>query len=328
MDCAGHGVLDTVSRSEYWHHGELDGRALLGRSGRYLPLDFMPAALALQALPPAYDVTATSAVPSAAAKRYCLRRYRHQSHALSLDRRVYLEPRDRHGLSHTSSDFGAALASAQVHFAPPGQLRHSGSDMSHLTRFVLASASPRRAALLRQIGVEFDIQSADIDETPLDGEAPDRYVDRLALAKAREIYARLAPDNPQLTVLGSDTAGVLDSTGELLLKPLDAADATAMLQRLSNTVHTIYTSVAFVRPDGEHCIQVASKVWFRVLRTQEIKNYVASGEPLDKAGAYGIQGAGAAFVSRIEGSYSAIVGASPMRGQRISCHTRPLGKGH
>ncbi|GAA3973099.1 Maf family protein [Allohahella marinimesophila] len=180
--------------------------------------------------------------------------------------------------------------------------------MAQQKQLVLASASPRRAELLRQIGIHFSSQAADIDETPHPQESPERYVDRMALTKAHAIYEGLTTPQSETVVLGSDTAGVLDSSGELLLKPQDAADAVAMLQRLSNTVHTILTSVAFVDQEGEHLIQTTSRVWFRTLSAQEIDIYVASGEPLDKAGAYGIQGAAAAFVNRIEGSYSAIVG--------------------
>lgn len=180
--------------------------------------------------------------------------------------------------------------------------------MSQPNTLILASASPRRAELLRQIGVDFICQPADVDETPRPDEANDLYVDRMALSKARAVFKAVSAEREAVLVLGSDTAGVLDYTGELLLKPLDAADATRMLQQLSGTVHTIYTSVAFVAAESEHLVQVVSKVWFRTLRREEIDHYVASGEPLDKAGAYGIQGAAAAFVKRIEGSYSAIVG--------------------
>lgn len=181
--------------------------------------------------------------------------------------------------------------------------------MAQLRQLILASASPRRSELLAQIGVRFHCQPPDIDETPLVDEDPLSYVDRMAMAKARAVYDALDPAARKMTlVLGSDTAGIHHDSGELLLKPVDREDACAMLQRLSGSGHTIMTSVAFVSAAETKALRSLSQVVFRKLGSDEIERYVDSGEAMDKAGAYGIQGAAAAFVQRIEGSYSAIVG--------------------
>ena len=169
----------------------------------------------------------------------------------------------------------------------------------------LASGSPRRRELLTQIGVAFSVIGAEIDETPLPDESPVAYVERLARGKAQAGRARLNA-NAQACVLGADTAVVLD--GKILGKPLDEADALAMLMSLSGQEHEVLTAIALL--DGERCESrvVRSLVRFRPINAAEASAYWASGEPRDKAGGYGIQGLGAVFVSSLNGSYSAVVG--------------------
>jgi septum formation protein len=165
---------------------------------------------------------------------------------------------------------------------------------------ILASASPRRAALLEQIGVAFRVESVEIDETPLAGEAPRDYVQRLALAKARAV-----PSPAGLPVLGADTAVVLDE--RILQKPRDGEEAIAMLADLSGRSHRVLTAVALVA-EREAVRLSETAVFFRAIAPAEARAYWASGEPRDKAGGYAIQGRGAVFVSRLEGSYSGVVG--------------------
>ncbi|MFQ6573347.1 Maf family protein [Pseudomonas sp. UM16] len=174
-----------------------------------------------------------------------------------------------------------------------------------MTPLYLASGSPRRRELLTQIGIPFTPLSAAVDENPLPAEAAPAYVERLARAKASAGLATLDASVP-LAVLGADTAVVLD--GRILGKPFDRDDALAMLAALSGREHQVLTAVAVV--DQQRCLSVcvASQVQFRHITPQEAEAYWASGEPLDKAGAYAIQGLGAVFVQRIEGSYSAVVG--------------------
>lgn len=171
---------------------------------------------------------------------------------------------------------------------------------------ILGSASPRRKELLELLGIPFSIRAGHIDEAPLAGEAPATYVDRMAIEKARHVQQVL--DAPQATwVLGADTTVVHD--GLILGKPLDQADATRMLRALSGTDHEVLTAVALCSPDGlvRHR-QSATRVWFHPLSDEDITAYWATGEPADKAGSYGIQGAGARFVQRIEGNYHAVMG--------------------
>ena len=162
-----------------------------------------------------------------------------------------------------------------------------------------------RIESLRTLGVEFRLIDVEVDETPGRHEAPDAYVRRLAREKARAGQAAAPAASPP--VLAADTTVVLD--GEILGKPLDDADARAMLARLAGRPHEVLTGVAVL--DGRGLLVdtvVATRVRFRALTPAEIAAYVASGEPLDKAGAYGIQGLGGALVERIEGSYSNVVG--------------------
>lgn len=177
--------------------------------------------------------------------------------------------------------------------------------MTFTPSLVLASASPRRRELLSQIGLACQVRPVDIDESPRAGEAPQEYVSRLALEKARTAWRRHAPDDG-LPVLGSDTTVVLD--GCMLGKPLDAAEAEAMLAGLSGRSHEVLTAVAVVR-DGQEAVALSrSRVSFRATTPAERAAYVASGEPQDKAGAYAIQGLGAVFVEHLEGSYSGVMG--------------------
>lgn len=169
----------------------------------------------------------------------------------------------------------------------------------------LASASPRRRELLAQIAVPCVTQIAPIDEKPLPDEPAVAYVERLARDKARAGLAALREPGDAV-VLGADTAVVLD--GRILGKPADFAESHAMLQALSGRSHQVLTAVALAGGGREAARVVSSEVSFRPLGEAEIAAYWASGEPCDKAGSYGIQGLAAVFVSRLEGSYSAVVG--------------------
>jgi septum formation protein len=170
----------------------------------------------------------------------------------------------------------------------------------------LASSSPRRRELLEQIGVSYAVLPADVHEHSLDGEAPEVYVLRLALEKARAVRARL-PTGDTHPVLGADTAVVFH--GEILGKPRDAEDAVSTLIQLAGERHQVMTAVAMVGPDGEeHTRLSVSSVQFRPITLDEARAYWDSGEPADKAGGYAIQGKGAVFVERLEGSYSGVMG--------------------
>jgi len=170
-------------------------------------------------------------------------------------------------------------------------------------KLVLASASPRRKALLAQIGVRFDVNAVDICEDVLPNESPVPYVTRVALAKAEAGYA-LA--KPQQVVLGADTSVILD--GNIIGKPQNQADAVNMLMSLSGRTHQVITAVALVGSEQTHSFVVTTDVTFRALSREECELYWATGEPADKAGSYGIQGLGAIFVDHINGSYSSVVG--------------------
>ncbi len=182
-------------------------------------------------------------------------------------------------------------------------------------RIYLASRSPRRRELLRQIDVRFDMllfrqderADDDVDETPLSGEDVETYVARLARMKAeagvRRLFMRQLVRRP---VLGADTT--LEVDGEIIGKPTSPADACATLARLSGRSHRVLTSVALADEMRCECLTSVSEVRFRTLSETEIRAYVASGEPMDKAGAYGIQGRAAVFVEDIRGSHSGIMG--------------------
>jgi septum formation protein len=168
---------------------------------------------------------------------------------------------------------------------------------------VLASGSPRRLQLLASLGLECRVAPVDIDETPRAGEAPADYARRLAAEKAS---AATGHHPPESLVLAADTVVALGA--EILGKPVDAPDAARMLRRLSGRTHEVHTAVAASRA-GEVAFRLSSsEVTFRNLRDAEIDAYVATGEPLDKAGAYGIQGLAAIFVTRLAGSHSGVVG--------------------
>lgn len=169
------------------------------------------------------------------------------------------------------------------------------------TALVLASASPRRRDLLSQLGLRFTVAAADIDETPLAGEAADLYVLRLAREKARTVAERF----PGTWVLAADTTVALGA--ELLGKPSSPAEAREMLTRLSGRTHAVYTGVALAGRAMESMV-VRTGVTFRTLSAGEIDWYANTGEPLDKAGAYGMQGKGSFLVSGIEGSPTNVIG--------------------
>jgi septum formation protein len=171
-------------------------------------------------------------------------------------------------------------------------------------RFVLASASPRRADLLTSAGFTFETIAVDVDERQHPGEAPDAYVRRLAGEKSARAFEALA--DPDLVVLGADTAVVLD--GQVLGKPRDDEDARAMLERLSGQRHEVLTGVSLRSAAAEIGLVEATSVWFEALGPEAIARYVATGEGRDKAGAYAIQGLAARFIARIDGSYSNVVG--------------------
>jgi septum formation protein len=169
---------------------------------------------------------------------------------------------------------------------------------------ILASQSPRRRELLTQIGLEFSIQPANVDERIIPGEQPEDHVLRLAKEKAMTA----AVCSGQGIVIAADTVVVVDDS--VLGKPADRNDAIRMLTLLSGTVHQVVTGLCVFDADSRNTIVRTSttKVWFRTLATHEINAYVDSGEPLDKAGAYGIQGKGALLIDRIEGCYFNVVG--------------------
>ncbi|HOB62343.1 MAG TPA: Maf family protein [Candidatus Competibacteraceae bacterium] len=169
----------------------------------------------------------------------------------------------------------------------------------------LASASPRRRELLRQIGVRYRLLRLAVDETPLAEESPHAYVARLALLKARSGCARLGRRLPA-PVLGADTAVVVE--GAIFGKPRDRADGLAMLARLSGREHQVLSAVALATPERDAVRVQDSRVRFRALTPAECLAYWDSGEPQDKAGSYGIQGRAAAFIVELQGSYSGVMG--------------------
>lgn len=171
-------------------------------------------------------------------------------------------------------------------------------------RIILASNSPRRKELLAQIGLTFTVVPADIDETALPGESPKDYAVRVALDKARMVAKR----EGEGIVIAADTIVVVGDA--ILGKPRDAADARRMLTELSGRVHEVVTGIALMDAAiGRSAVRTSvTRVWFRDLSDRDIETYVVTGEPLDKAGAYGIQERGAMLVERIEGCYSNVVG--------------------
>ncbi len=167
---------------------------------------------------------------------------------------------------------------------------------------ILASASPRRRELLALLDLPFGVITADIDETPLPNETPIPYTLRLAEAKARAVL-QLCPES---TVIGADTTVTID--GELLGKPRDAADATRMLQLLRNRTHQVTTGVAVLTATATLTAAETTHVTMASVPDDAIAAYIATGEPMDKAGAYAIQGRAARWIPRIEGDYTNVVG--------------------
>jgi septum formation protein len=193
---------------------------------------------------------------------------------------------------------------------------------------VLASSSPRRRELLTQAGYTFDVHPADIPEDPLPNEDPTAYVTRLAREKAQAVFAELSykssgapgpshlgtgestnpnlPSTTSLTVLAADTTVTLDN--QILGKPADPADAARMLRLLSGRTHQVITGVALITAASTHVASETTAVTFIALSDEDIAAYIATGEPMDKAGAYAIQGRAARWIPRIEGDYFNVVG--------------------
>ena len=167
---------------------------------------------------------------------------------------------------------------------------------------ILASASPRRSELLRNAGIVFEVQPADVAEVPLPGELAQALAERLAREKAMAI----ARSRPTDVVLGADTVVVID--GEILSKPADAADAARMLRLLSGREHQVITGVCLVVSGQCSVASETTSVTMSEISEKEIAEYVATGEPMDKAGAYAIQGIASRWIPRIEGDYSNVVG--------------------
>ena len=178
-------------------------------------------------------------------------------------------------------------------------------------RVILASQSPRRRDLLSLIGIAHAVCPADIDETPFPDESPVACVERLARAKAR----RIATSEPDALVIAADTIVVVDD--RILNKPTDVADARRMLRTLQGRRHDVYTAVCVTRDGREAAGVEDTGVWFRSLTDAEIDAYIATGEPMDKAGAYGIQGYGATIVERVDGDFFTVVGLPLVRLTRL-----------
>ena len=174
---------------------------------------------------------------------------------------------------------------------------------------ILASSSPRRRQLLEQAGLDFTVESADIDERLQSEETPAKYVQRLAVEKAHAVWERHRDrddtDDP-IVVLGADTAVVCD--GQVLGKPADQSDARRMLETLAGRTHQVLTGIAAVSRNGTVSEVEITQVFFDLIDDKELVHYLMSGEPMDKAGAYGIQGYAARWIPRIEGCYFNVMG--------------------
>ena len=178
-------------------------------------------------------------------------------------------------------------------------------------RVILASQSPRRRELLNLVGIAHEVQPADIDESYLAGERPREHAERLARGKTAVIARR----EPDALVIGSDTIVVVD--GDVLGKPVDELDAVRMLERLAGRSHVVVTAVAVAwRGETRSAVEEVG-VTFHPMSRAEIDAYIATGEPMDKAGAYGIQGYGATIVSRVDGDYFAVMGLPLQRLTRV-----------
>lgn len=175
-------------------------------------------------------------------------------------------------------------------------------------KWILASASPRRRELLTQVGLTFEVMVSDADENIEESLSPDELVKRLSLIKAAAVKEELSAKGADgdSAVIGADT--VVFHKGEILGKPKDEEDAFRMLESLSGDTHSVYTGVTILLGDETITFANETKVVFDTISDEEIKRYIASKEPMDKAGAYGIQGLGGAFVTSIEGEYANVVG--------------------
>jgi septum formation protein len=180
---------------------------------------------------------------------------------------------------------------------------------------ILASSSPRRRELLAQAGYTFMIEAADVDESERPGESPADYVRRLAEEKAQAIFARHATDHEDLIVLGADTTVVCD--GQILAKPANSADARRMLEQLSGRTHQVLTGIAAVTRAGTRSAVESTDVTFSQIPAAELSLYCATSEPLDKAGAYGIQGYAARWIPHIHGDYFNVMGLPIARTVRL-----------
>ena len=175
-------------------------------------------------------------------------------------------------------------------------------------KLILASASPRRAEILTNAGIAFDVLAVDVDETPLAGESAEAMCRRLAAAKAGAAAARLGTASELAIIIAADTT--VEIEGAVLGKPASAQEARKMLRRLSGRTHQVLTALSLMRlPDGATRSDLEStEVRFATLSTQEIKEYVATGEPMNKAGGYAIQGRAGVFIERVDGCYFNVVG--------------------
>lgn len=187
-------------------------------------------------------------------------------------------------------------------------------------RLILASASPRRRELLAAAGFACVVDAADVDESTRPGEPPEAYVMRVARAKAEVVFARRGRRGEEI-VVGADTTVVVD--GDVLGKPIDDEDAARMLRRISGRTHEVLTAVAVVWSEGADAALTRTTVEVRALADADIEAYIASGEAIDKAGAYGIQGRASRFVTGIVGSYSNVVGLPMATVDRLLA---PLGR--
>ena len=182
-------------------------------------------------------------------------------------------------------------------------MSHKGLFRTNV-RLILASASPRRKEMLAKLGLDFEVLAAEVDELPLNGESPQDFVLRAAIEKASDI----AGNHPDAWVLGADT--IVVHRGDILGKPKDAGDALKLLMRLSGQMHKVLTGCCLKWEQKNISVSqvIATDVYFSAFSEAIAAAYVATGEPLDKAGAYGIQGCGGVLVEKINGSYSNVVG--------------------
>lgn len=182
------------------------------------------------------------------------------------------------------------------------------AEIQKSLKLILASASPRRAEILRNAGIQFEICGTSVDESRLSNETASNYVRRLALAKAVSAAEENRSRVGKALILGADTVVVAD--GEILGKPASPVDARRMLRHLSGGIHDVHTGLALLRMSGNKrsVIEEITRVHFATMTDQEIEDYLATGEPFDKAGAYAIQGVGGRYVTRIEGCYFNVMG--------------------